>query len=200
MRILILLSLIFSTQTWAKPKKMMLCLGKEEKYIHKQKIGGAFYKLNQDMIGALIQLSPNIKMTPKAYKHICAENIKFPSLQLLKLLIKESGHLFYIDSNKDEISQIAIAKSGVKELREKSIHIFINFLNGVQADSPRPNCIVDSIPELKEVYEQLRYLEEEMGTKKIIHGIKNKDGIFAKLAHIPKIIKKCKQTKKPKKR
>lgn len=194
--VFILFTSLTISPTFAKAKKMMICLGKEEHYIHKNKIGGAFFKLNQDMIGSLVQFPAPIKMTPKMYKKICHPKIKFPSLQLLKYLIQNSNDIFYIDAKKAEVSQIAISKIAIDELQQKSIHIFINFLNALQAAAPTPNCIVNAIPELKAIYNALRYLQEELGTQKIIASINNKQKIFQELERAPQIIESCLKAKK----
>jgi hypothetical protein len=191
MKILLLFILFTSFNCFAKAKKMMVCLGKEEQYIHKNKIGGAFLKLNQDMIGSLVQFPSSVKMTPKMYNKICNPEIKFHSLQLLKYLIENNDDVFYIDTNKEDISQTAISKVAIKELQQKSIHIFIDFLNALQADAPSPNCIMNAIEELKVIYTDLRYLQEELGTQKIIDSINNKQKIFQELERAPSIIQSC---------
>ena len=182
---------------FAKPKQIMVCLGKEEQYIHKNKIGGAFFKLNQDMISSLVQLPLPVKMIPKIYSQICNDTIKFPSLQILKFMIQGSEDIFFTDAKKEEISQMAISKIAIDEIQEKSIYIFIDFLNALQADAPTPNCILNAIKDLKQIYIDLRYLEEELGTQKIIKSINNKQKIFQELEKAPQIIKSCQKALRP---
>lgn len=193
--ILTTILLLTCLTTHARPKKIMVCLGKEEQYIHKNKIGGAFFKLNQDLIGALLQFPRYVKMTPKVYQQVCPAGSKFPSLSLLKHLILNSTMLFYVDADKNEVSQMAISKLAIDELQKKSLHIFIDFLNALQAEAPTVNCIVNSIEELKVTYLNLRYLEEELGTQKIFDSLSKKQIIFQKLERAPEIIQSCKKVK-----
>jgi hypothetical protein len=183
MKILILVLLAYSTLSLANPKPYMVCLGTEEAYIHKNKIGGAYYKLNQTIISALVQLSDTTKMSPKSLKHVCSK--RFVSLEILKLILTEKESIFYTTKNKKNIAQYSVDNNSIKELQEKSIHIFISFINSIQAQLNGPHCLLKIIPELNKFFEQMRYTLEDVGVKSIIKTLKNPKVIFEKLHSIP---------------
>ena len=167
----------------AAPKPFMVCLGTEEAYIHKNKIGGAYYKLNQTIISALVQLSDTTQMNPANLKVICSK--RFVSLEILKLLMTEKESIFYTTKGKKDIRQLSVDKHSINELQEKSIHIFISFINSIQAQLNGPHCLTKKIPELNKFFEQMRYTLEDVGVKSIIKTLKNPKVIFEKLHSIP---------------
>lgn len=173
--------LLFISSTWAKPKQFLVCLGTEEAYYHKEKIGGAYSKLNQEMISAVVQLSDKITLKPKFEKKICSK--RFVSVELLKFLVTEKQPIFQI-SSLTNIQQRAVEKNSIKELHEKSIFIFIDFLNSIQAQMKTANCLTKKIPELKIFFEKMRYTLEEVGHKQIFKEIKKPEIIFEKLQNL----------------
>ena len=183
MKIITLLLLAYSTTALATPKPYMVCLGKEEAYIHKNKIGGAYYKLNQTIISALVQLSDTTQMKPKSLNLICSK--RFVSLELLKLLITEEESIFFSTKGNRNIRQLSVDKHSIKELNEKSINIFISFINSIQAQLKGPHCLTKKIPELNKFFEQIRYTLEDVGVNTIIKTLKNPKAIFEKLHSIP---------------
>lgn len=177
-----LFSLFTSFYAQATAKPYLVCLGNEETYIHKHKIGGAFYKLNQDIISALIQLSDSTQIQPKLLKQVCAK--KFVSLEILKLMISSKENIFYTTKLKGNIEQRTIDEHNLKELKEKVIFIFIDFLNKVQAGQSDPKCLTKKIPELKTFFEKSRYILEDIGPEELVKTIKDPDVIFKKLETI----------------
>jgi len=179
---------LISFNLYAKAKPYLVCLGKEETYIHKEKIGGAFLKLNQDIISALIQLSDSTQMSKENLKRVCSK--KFTSLEILKLMIESKEGVFFTTKNNTNIEQMTIDKHNLKELKEKVVFIFIDFLTKLQAQYDDPNCLFKHIPELKDFYYRLRYTLEEVGLDHVMSTLKDPEAIFKKIENLPKS-KKC---------
>ncbi len=183
MKIILFISLFYASLTIAAPKPHLICLGKEEAYIHKNKIGGAYKKLNQDIISALIQFSDSIRMNPKSLKQVCSKT--FVSLEILKLLIIEKNPIFHSKQTSKNIRQKSLDKLSLTELKEKSIHIFISFINSIQAQLKTPDCLKKKIPQLNDFFYKLRYTLEDIGEKEIIKSIKDPKKVFKKLHSLP---------------
>ena len=182
-RFSVLFSFLLTSHVQAKPpKKFLVCLGQEEAYIHKHKLGGAYSKLNQDIISALVQLGDHIFLKPIYEKKVCAE--KFPSVEILKLLLTEKESPFYSNNRRGSVKALAVDKNSIKELSAKSIHIFIDFVNGVQTQMKDAHCLQKQIPELKTFFYKMQHTVEEVGMKQIFDEIKNIDQVFKKIKNL----------------
>lgn len=186
------LLLCFTHQLFAA-NKTLVCLGKEELQIHKNKDKGPYYKLNQDMISGLVQMDKAIRLRAKFYKKVCHKSSLSPSLLLLKEILIHKDKVFYISAKGKKTLP---AKSMIKETVENSYKLFIKFLSNIQSFAPTPDCITTQIPQLVRTYEQLQFIQEEVGIKRIIDEIKQKDRIFIKLENLDRIYKKCQRAKK----
>ena len=71
----VLFLILLMQPTWAKPKQFLICLGKEEAYYHKNKLSGAYSKLNQQMISAVVQLSYAIELKAEYEKKSVLEDL-----------------------------------------------------------------------------------------------------------------------------
>lgn len=179
----VLFSFFLASHIQAKPpKKFLVCLGKEEAYIHKLKLGGAYSKLNQDMISALVQLSEHIFLKPKFEKLVCKE--QFPSIEILRLLLTEKRSPFYSNNKRASVKALAVDKNSILELSDKSIFIFIDFVNAMQTQMKSAHCLQKKIPELKIFFYKMQYTLEEVGPKQIFSEIKNINQVFMKLKHL----------------
>lgn len=181
--------ILLTSQTQAKPpKNFLICLGQEESYIHKNKLGGAYSKLNQDMISALVQLSDHIFLKPKFEKMACAKT--FPSVEILRQLLTEKKSPFFSNNRRGSVKALAVDKNSIKELSGKSIYIFIDFLTGIQTQMKSANCLQKQIPELKDFFYKMQHTLEDVGMKQIFSEIKNIEGVFKKLQKL-KYDQKC---------
>lgn len=179
----VLFFILLMQPAWAKPKQFLICLGKEEAYYHKNKLGGAYSKLNQQMISAVVQLSHAIGLNAEYEKQVCSK--KFVSLELLKFLLIGQKPIFIISTSMGKnIQQNAVNNNAIKELHEKSVHIFIDFILSIQSQMNKADCLVKKIPELKEFMDDLRYTIEEVGPQKIFKKIKKPEVVFKKLQKI----------------
>jgi len=180
--ILILLSL-FIHQTAIAKTDHLVCLGAEEAYIHKNKIGGAYKKLNLALVNEVIMFSENIKMDEDLLKLICARNDNFPSLEVLKysFLGKKT---FYSKIKNIETIEYSIDSTALDSFREASKYIFINFLTDLQSEVKDPHCLVKEFPELKDFFLKAKHILVDVGIEKLISEIKNKKKMFQKLQSI----------------
>lgn len=173
----------------AKPlKQFLVCLGQEEAYMHKHKVGGAYAKLNQEMISAFVQLSDHIIMRPKLEKQVCAQ--KFPSIEILKLLITEKRPPLISKTNKMNVQLHTVDKNSIKELQQKAIYIFVDFINAIQTQMKSPRCLEKQIPQLKDFFKKMRYTLEDVGPEELVREIKDIDSVFKKLQQL-NFKKKC---------
>ena len=164
-------SQFFALQARAEPKRYMFCLGQEEARIHKNKIGGAVYKLNQEVIGALVQLSDSIYMKTKHVKEVCSS--PYPSIKILELLLSEENVFFSRYTGDRRPKLLALDERLLSELKNQSAYLFSGFMATLQAGMPKPDCLRNQIPELNEFFEKMLYAQENLGLKKIIDLIED---------------------------
>lgn len=182
----LLLTLLFSMNIWANPAQFMVCLGQEEVTIHKNKIGGAHYRLNRELISALIQLRSTIGIQNKYQKQIC--NAGSPSIKLLELIM--SKKIFYSKHNKDT-SDYQIDLTTIKNLQQTSSQLFINFVTTMQASLPKASCLQKLVPELDIFFEKMQYILEDVGVDRVMSTIKEPKKTFQKLNAINLNQPKC---------
>lgn len=184
----LLLALLFSMKLWANPTPFMVCLGQEEATIHKNKIGGAHYRLNRELISALIQLRSTIKMKRKFEKQVC--NALSPSIKMLELIMSEE--IFYSKYDKEnQTSNYQIDMTTINSLNRTSSQLFINFVTTMQAALPKSNCMQQLVPELNEFFEKMQYILEDVGIKRVMETIKEPKKTFQKLNAINLNKPKC---------
>lgn len=191
-----LLMLTFLTiPTWAKPKSLMYCLGQEEQKLHKEKNLSHQYKLNQDVISAMVQLHNKVVLKPKHYKVVCDEKTKSPSFELLRVVLINKNDAF-INLLEEETLHYGVAQKSIDELNQRMIGVFIDYLAAIRAKAPTHNCITDHIPALKPFYEKLLFLQQDLEPKAILSSITDLHEIFIKLEYVDSIYKKCESAKK----
>lgn len=177
---LCLLSLIFSFTSAAYANQYLKCIGKEEAYIHKMKIGGSYKKLNQALIQQLIMFHSSIHMRKELEKKICSGDDKFPSLEVIKNVFLGKA-IFYTTYTKSRLRDYSIDQNSISEFREQSKFIFIDFLTDMLSEVDDPHCLVKQFPPLKDFFLRSKYILEDVGIEKLISEIKNKDQMFNKL-------------------
>ena len=170
------LTLIFlSFCAQASQSELLKCLGKEEKYIHQQKIGGAFFELNQSMISFVVMFPSDTKIKSNKLKEVCEET--YSSFHLLRLFLTDGLKIFSYSNNQqagaDSISKESIAKN--------SLMMFLQFLGRHQANFQKADCLERSIPELREFFRKTRYLETDISYVKVVKELPNIDLIFDKI-------------------
>lgn len=156
---------------------VLKCLGHEEKIYHQKKVAGARYQLNQKLISELVQLSKTI-VFQKDTKELICKNRTSSSIKLLHVLIKDGAKSMYSAAPKLDVVQLSSDKKSIRELLNRSRYTFVRFINDLQTQVRKPNCIVNKIPQLRDFYYKSRYTIEDVGLKKLIKEIKDLDLIF----------------------
>lgn len=175
-------------------RKLIACLGQEELIIHKQKLSSALYPFNQEMIGRVLQLyKPKIK--DWVVKKTCSPNYS-PSLKLLEFMILQPQNIFHNASFKSA-EGIQINSSQNNFLKEAPSLLF-EFINLLQKEQDIPGCIMNTVPQLANLFEDYKYLatlvpHQQIFTRSILKAI------FNSLENIDKILEQCRQNKKSKK-
>lgn len=170
---------VFSFEGRSDPKRYMLCLAQEEAMIHKNNIGGAVYKLNQELIGSLVQLGDSLYMKKRYVDLVC--KAPYPSIKLLELLMTEDRVFFSIFTEERTPKMLAIDESSLAELKQQSAPLFVNFIARIQAGLSSSGCLQRHIPQLDRFFEKMQFLQENMGLEKIIDTMDSPAEIFEKL-------------------
>lgn len=165
---------------------LLVCLGKEEKNFHLSKKQGPIYELNQKLISEIIQI-PSVQLEPKDLFQICEKSVS-PSIKLLSLTLSRGEDLFKISEDAPE-SQRLIARGMIKDFVEISREIFLNFVSSIQTMAPTPHCIEEEIPELKKLFSDLKYLQDEVEVRKLFEV--KEIQIFEKLQSYQEVFQRC---------
>ena len=165
---IILICAIVSAPSQANVLK---CLGTEESYIHKNKIGGAFKALNQAMIGELILLGKSLYVGPSLEEKLCSKSTIFPSFVLLEKILLEGGRIL---SRKEKLSSVQdfSNRQTLRTLEQNIFDIFIDFLTKLQAEVNDPHCLTRQYPELKTFFFRAQHVYEEQGSRKLLNNFK----------------------------
>lgn len=173
---------------------LLKCLGREELVIHKMKMGGPLYKLNQLFITELASWG-GVRLKKEYVNSVCANDEFTPSVNLLKALLIEGGSIFMMKSSNNANFK-ALNKGRVDSLLDKTPHIFFRYLSDLQGLSNYPHCLNEKIPELPYFLERFKYLEEEYPVKDLIKDKLKLKSIFFKIKRLDKILKDCDRIKK----
>ena len=84
----------------------------------------------------------------------------------------------------------------IEDYVEATREILLSFIAQIQSISPTPNCLKEEIPELDQFFNEIKYLQEDIDTKKIFEGKDQK--IFEKLKNYPQAFEKCRARLKKK--
>lgn len=167
MKLLVLFIFISTSSAFAEPD-ILKCLGREEAYIHKNKIGGAYKLLNQAMIGELVLLGKSISIGPSLHSKLCSRKTLFPSFLLLeKILLEGSRTLRYNKGGLTSTKDLSDRQT-LRTLNKNIFNIFVTFLSKLQAQVNDPRCLTRKYPQLRRFYIQSQHILEEQGAKKIL--------------------------------
>lgn len=170
-------------------ERLVKCLGKEEAKIHKNKLGGAVYELNQRLISELIMFN-KIEVVPNIINDVCKyEGKVFPSVKLLEHLINKQEQVFIIPRRLPAVDK-EILQATVTEFLDLLPEIFYMYIAQVQAASARHACLEDHVPALKELNRNIKALEQDIPARqlmsknqmasKVMFGIRDVEGIWKK--------------------
>jgi hypothetical protein len=196
---LILLSILIATILFPQQKAhgldVLECLGAEELILHKKKLTGPLYTLNQRFINELSSWG-KIHIKPKELTKICTSQEFSPSVNLLRHFIIFEKSFFEVSTYKKTISEIALQKSLINSLMSKIPNIFFNYLSSLQALAENPKCLNLKVPELNYFIYQFKYLEDEIPTKFLLKNKSKLSSIFNKIRDLDVILKSCSEISK----
>ncbi len=182
MKILII-ALLISYTSLSVASPILKCLGKEEKTLYKNKTHGAYLKLNEALISDFIQLSQRVRIKPALLDQICNRNKKSVSLELLKLILLKKEALFSKENPNETQDLNALDKNAIKSIIEQAYYILQTFLNTMQAQAKKPNCITSKLPEIQEFYFKSRYILEEVHIRKLFEDTVKTEALFQKISN-----------------
>jgi hypothetical protein len=188
MKLLLLMVIILAPAAYAS-NPLLICLGAEEKRLHRDKNTGPIYDLNQRMTGEMIQI-PYVTIHPEDFKTVCGKKSFSPSWKLLELSLRKGKDLFVIPSSVTGL-QRPITQGMIEDYVEDSKEILLNFISAVQIQSPTPDCLLNEMPELNNFFLEIKYLQEDVDIKKIMAGKDTK--IFEHIKVYPKAFQRCRE-------
>ncbi|MCR9206407.1 MAG: hypothetical protein NXH75_17630 [Halobacteriovoraceae bacterium] len=193
---LMLCCISLSSITLAKKVNPLIkCLGLEELAIHKKKVFGPVYKLNQHFINELSTLY-GLTLKEDSLKRVCRQKSFSPSVNLLQELLIKGKSAFIIPQTSSEDGVTALATSSLEGFLDKTPHVFFTYLSQLQALAPMAPCLENKIPEIGYFMERYKYLEDISGSRGIIEKEQSKVlSIFYKLKKFDSIIKVCTKEK-----
>lgn len=160
------------------------CLGQEEELIHKNKVRGEVYHINQTLLSIFLNL-PAIKLKSHHHKTICNQIVVGTSLLLLETIFRHYEKAFTYSNSKSENT---VDQKDIADLIQKLPELFNQYLTILKTQSPTHDCLEQHVPELKSFYKDVQYLEENMNFKKlaerdnqlikILDRLKEKDKFF----------------------
>jgi hypothetical protein len=178
-------------------ERLVKCLGKEEAKIHKNKLGGAVYELNQRLISELIMFN-KIEVVPNIINDICSyEGKVFPSVKLLEHLINKQEQFFIIPRRLPAVDK-EILQATVTEFLDLLPEIFYMYIAQVQAVSARPACLEDHVPALKELNRDIKALEQDIPARQLMSKNKIASKVMFGIRDVESIWKKCDEEYKKK--
>ncbi len=191
------LILIFTTtfsHARSLDRKVLKCLGEEEKRFHLKKESGPFYDLNQRLISELIQI-PRVEITHEDYLTACTGENKSEAWKLLELSLKKGRDLFVIPKDVQGM-QRGITESMIEDFLNGSKDLLLNFVAQIQTLSPTPTCLQEEIPELDAFFTEIKYLEEDVDVKLLFQGKDQR--ILDRVKSYPLAFEKCRARLKKK--
>ncbi len=178
---------------WAGPSSIeavVKCLGREESRIHKNRLGGPVYELNQRLISELVMFN-KIELVPAMAKDICKNEDKtFGSVKLLEYLVTHDGNVFVLPKKLTLIEK-EIYRATVNEFMDMIPEVFYNYVAQVQAVSARPSCLEDHIPQIKELNRDIKALGQEIPARRLIANNKMGAKIMSSLRDVENLWLKC---------
>lgn len=179
-----------SIDTQAQVNPLMACLGQEELKIHRSKTVGPIYFLNQLFINELATIY-GLTLKKDVLDEVCQSKEFSPSVHLLKILLLKGRDAFDIPPDANLGGVEALAASSLTSFLDRIPHVFFTYLSKLQALAPKAKCLEKEIPEISYFMERYKYLEDALGTKKLIEEPSKVIAIFNKLKRLDAINKKC---------
>lgn len=169
-------------------RSILQCLGMEEMALHKKKIQGPVYKLNQTLIsevasGNLMQVKREI------IENICFAKDFSPSVNFLKNLLIKEKKIYNFDKENVKIYRLQLAATDA--LQQKVPNLFFQYLISLQGLTNHPDCLYKEIPEFDYFMKRFRYLQGELSPQKLLSDKGKLRIIFERLKNFSKVLSKC---------
>ncbi|HAZ14282.1 MAG: hypothetical protein A2X86_18830 [Bdellovibrionales bacterium GWA2_49_15] len=185
-----LLAASSSVSAAGRVSDLIRCLGQEELALHKEKVTGPLYQLNQELI-VLFAGNNELMLKEGFFEEICHNKDFGPSVALLEKLLTNNYNVFLLDEKlvppRSKLSHHVI----LNELKDRGHLIFTNYLAGLQGLTPDPHCLEREIPELKYLYQRIKYLEEEINASELVEENAKIEAVFQKLKNFKALRKNC---------
>ncbi len=163
-----MLCLLLSPFSFARERvaasRLLQCLGAQEQRFHQQKASGAFYELNQKLIGELIQ-AHGVDGNASLLKQLCSQNPK-SAIHLLEAMLLDRQHWYIIHPSGNNM-QDSINRELIRELAQGAPELLLGFLSSLQAEAPTADCLEKHIPGISRLYNEVKWLQEEVDLRKI---------------------------------
>lgn len=195
--LVILTCLLILPNSRAQVNPLMACLGQEELRIHRTKTFGPVYFLNQLFISELATIY-GLTLKTDVLDEVCQSKDFSPSVKLLKVLLLQGRSAFDIPTDANLGGVKALAASSLTSFLDRIPHVFFTYLSKLQALTPKAKCLEQKISEIAYFMERFKYLEDAVGTRKLIEEGEEKKviSIFKKLQRFDLILKQCKKRSK----
>ncbi|MEE2744083.1 MAG: hypothetical protein VYD54_09260 [Bdellovibrionota bacterium] len=169
-------------------QSILQCLGMEEMMLHKKKIRGPIYDLNQKLISE-VSSGNLMKVKEDIIKEICLGSDFSPSVNFLRKLLVEGKSIYEFDRDNEKVFRLQ--KAATETLQQKVPNLFFNYLISLQSLTNRADCLYKAIPEFNYFVQRFRYLQEEINPQKLLSEKGKIEAIFMRLKKIEKVIRKC---------
>jgi hypothetical protein len=186
------LVMIFFPVQRAHGLDILKCLGIEELILHKKKLTGPLYSLNQKFINEMSSWG-QVNIKKSQLTDICESKVFSPSVNLLRHFLLYGESFFEIKTYQRTESNIAMQKSLLNSLLLKVPSIFFSYLASLQGLADDPHCLNEKIPELNYYIYQFKYLEDEISFKDLLKDKQKLGKIFVKIQNLDSILRSCKK-------
>ena len=172
-----------------KPYQSILqCLGMEEMILHRKKVRGPIYDLNQKLISE-VSSGNLMKVKEGIIKEICLGTDFSPSVNFLRNLLLKGKTIYEFDRENEKIFRLQ--KAATETLQQKVPNLFFSYLISLQSLTNRADCLYKAILEFNYFIQRFRYLQEEINPQKLLNEKDKIATIFERLKKIEKVIRKC---------
>jgi len=176
----------------APGSRLMKCLAMQEAQFHRRKAAGAFFELNQRLIAELVQVS-GVEAAPALLSTVCRSRDQ-GALHLLEALLLDPKGWFVMKAQTSALGA-PLARELVRELNATAPEILLTFLSQLQMQAPTPDCLERHVPGLAQLYQNVKWLQEEVDLEKITNKQRQLAALFAKIHTVDEIYRRCAQEK-----
>lgn len=164
---------------------LIRCLAQEELALHKKKITGPIYTLNQTFINDMASFG-GATLKPGLLKKVCADKMKV-STTLLEIIITQ-GQRAFVDRSRSENLFI---KASLNSLLERAPFIFFRYISDVQSIFPTAHCLESELPEIPYFIYRFKYLQSDIKPSELLDDKNKVRIIFKRLEKLSPMLKRC---------